>query len=53
MQWISWYLESRVDGLKQNIINSVRSEIRGAEAQAAEAEERKLNVILLNVINYY
>ena len=42
-------LQSKVAGLKQDIINSVKSEKRGVSAQAAASEEGKLDVILFNV----
>ena len=37
-------------GIKQEIMNSIKSEISGLSAQAAASEEIKLNVILFYFI---
>ena len=38
-------LESKVAGLNQVIMNSIKSEIRGVSSQVEASEEIKLNVI--------
>ena len=42
-------MESKAAGLKQEIINLIKSMIRGVSAQAATSEEKKMNVILSNL----
>ena len=42
-----YFFECKFAGIKQEIINSVKSKIRGVSAHATE--EGKLNVILFNV----